>query len=63
MTTRTLRKAGDAIEGERVVCTYRKSTKATLIRLTNTHRGNEKVLRGNVRCVIISEVTLTAPHK
>lgn len=57
----TLRQEGDAIEGDRVRCTYRKSAKPTLFRMTNTHRGKRIVLSGSVHCVIEQEITITAP--
>ena len=49
----TFIEVGDALRGERVVCTGRKIARIDKkIRLTGGHRGHRVVLEKNVHCVI-----------
>lgn len=43
---------GDKLHAERVICTYRKVHKPTLLPKTGTHRGKRVKLEGDVECVI-----------
>lgn len=48
----TLDGMGDAIRGEKVVCTCRKVGEPRPFHMTSGHRGRRVILKGNVRCVI-----------
>ena len=58
----TLYKPGDAIRGERVICTCRKAKDPELIRLTNAHRGSRVTLIRDVYCMIEREFMMTTPN-
>ena len=54
----TLHGHGDAINGERIMCTCKKIGKPGLFHRTNTHRGQRVVLTGGVHCVIEKELKM-----
>ena len=46
---------GDSIEGERIVCTYKKKINEELIRRTNDHRGTQSTIK-DAYCVITKPI-------
>lgn len=44
--------SGDALQGERIACQFRKKNQERLIRMTGNHKGTRMVVSGNVYCVI-----------
>ncbi len=50
-----LTKNGDGISAEKIVCQYRKETKAVLIRLTGGHRGLRRIIIGYPAFAVIDK--------
>ena len=43
---------GDAIQGERIACQFRKKNNEKKISMTKNHRGTRMIISGNAYCVI-----------
>ena len=50
-----LTKRNDAVKGERLICQFRKESKAVLVPLTSGHRGTRRVLIGYPAIAIVDK--------